>query len=126
MSEYIVCNDELYHHGVKGMRWGVRRKTSNRKKLTVRESAKATTDDKNVARKALQRFIGHGNEWVANHHALYAAMEANRIANNTAMEANRIANDMAMNAHRIATNAGLMNMSLGASMGTNPFMFGMI
>lgn len=113
MGKYIICNDELYHHGVKGMRWGVRRKTSNRKKLTVRESAKSTTDDKNVARKALQRFIGHGNEWVANHHALYAAMEANRIASDTAM-----------NAHRIATNAGLMNMSLGASMGTNPFMFG--
>ena len=115
MSEYIVCNDELYHHGVKGMRWGVRRKTSNRKKLTVRESAKATTDDKNVTRKALQRFIDYGNEWVANHQALYAAMEANRIASNTAM-----------NVHRIATNAGLMNMSLGASMGTNPHMFGMM
>lgn len=116
MGNYIVCNDELYHHGVKGMKWGMRRKiTPNRKKLVVRESTKAVTDDKNTARKALQRFIGRGNEWVANNHALYAAMEANRIANNTAM-----------NAHRIATNAGLMNMSLGASMGTNPFMFGMM
>ena len=114
MGKYIVCNDELYHHGVKGMKWGVRKKiTPNRKKHMVRKSAKATTDDKNVTRKALQRFIGYGNEWVANHHALYAAMEANRIASDTAM-----------NAHRIATNAGLMNMSLGASMGTNPFMFG--
>ena len=103
MGKYIVCNDELYHHGVKGMKWGMRKKiTPNRKKHMVRKSAKATTDDKNVTRKALQRFIGYGNEWVANHHALYAAMEANRIA----------------------TNAGLMNMSLGASMGTNPFMFG--
>ena len=42
------------------------------------------------------------------------------------MNAHRIASDTAMNAHRIATNAGLMNMSLGASMGTNPFMFGMM
>ena len=89
--------------------------TPNRKKHMVRESAKANTDDKNVARKALQRFIGYGNEWVANHQALYAAMEANRITTNTAM-----------NAHRIATNAGLMNMSLGVSMGTNPHMFGMM
>ena len=111
MDNYIVCNNELYHHGRKGMRWG--QHIFSHKRHMVRESTKATTDDKNTARKALQRFIGRGNEWVANNHALYAAMEANRIANNTAMEA-----------HRIATNAGLMNMSLGASMGTNPFMFG--
>lgn len=116
MGKYVVCNDELCHYGVVGMKWGVRKKiTPNRKKLVVRESTKAATDDKNTARKALQRFIDRGNEWVANHRALYAAMEANRIANHTAM-----------NAHRIATNAGLMNMSLGASMGTNPFMFGMM
>ena len=127
MGEYVVHSDELYHHGVKGMKWGVRKKiTPNRKKLMVRESTKAATNDENTARKALQRFIDRGNEWVANHHALYATMEANRIANNTAMDAHRIANNTAMDAHRIATNAGLMSMSLGASMGTNPFMFGMI
>ena len=25
MSDYVIVNGELYHHGVKGMRWGVRR-----------------------------------------------------------------------------------------------------
>lgn len=26
MSNYVIVDGELYHHGVKGMRWGVRRK----------------------------------------------------------------------------------------------------
>lgn len=25
MSDYIIINGELYHHGVKGQKWGVRR-----------------------------------------------------------------------------------------------------
>lgn len=25
MSDYIIINGKLYHHGVKGMKWGVRR-----------------------------------------------------------------------------------------------------
>lgn len=30
MSNYYVTNGELYHHGVKGMKWGVRKKQYNK------------------------------------------------------------------------------------------------
>ena len=31
MSEYrIIHEDELYHYGVKGMRWGVRKNSKNK------------------------------------------------------------------------------------------------
>lgn len=33
MSEYIIYNGELYHHGVKGMKWGVIRKRHNERKI---------------------------------------------------------------------------------------------
>lgn len=35
MSNYVLYNGELYHHGVKGMRWGIRKD-----RITVRQASK--------------------------------------------------------------------------------------
>ena len=35
MGNYIVCNNELYHYGVKGMKWGVRRDRARRARVVA-------------------------------------------------------------------------------------------
>ena len=45
MSNYIVANGELYHYGVKGMKWGVRKKYDytdvDRKRDAMKSAKKA-------------------------------------------------------------------------------------
>ena len=49
--DYIIYNGELYHHGVKGMRWGKRRYTKPDGSLN--DLQKQTKKGKSVAKKAL-------------------------------------------------------------------------
>lgn len=59
MPYYILSNGELYHHGVKGMRWGRRRYQNEDGTLTEagkKHYAKASTSD--VARRSLRGYAG--------------------------------------------------------------------
>lgn len=50
--DYIIQNGELYHHGIKGMKWGVRKKrdktssTPKKKKTPLTEYEKAVRKEK--------------------------------------------------------------------------------
>ena len=41
----MIFNDELYHYGVKGMKWGVRKDRSSGKRVFVSGSSKTQTND---------------------------------------------------------------------------------
>ena len=52
MSNYIIANGELYHAGVKGMRWGVRRWQNEDGSLTPAGKARYQGEADKVSAKA--------------------------------------------------------------------------
>ena len=95
-------NRELYHYGVKGMKWGVRK---DRKKGTISRARPRPDSVMEIGKMIAQN-------WILNN---------NHLMNMQIQQANQFAMDAA---NRASINAALQGASLSISGGMNPFMFG--
>lgn len=89
--------NELYHHGVKGMKWGVRKKRQKASKKTNRIA---------------KRTINAGKDFANRQMMIYQQQQFDQWA--------------MQEAARASINAGNMASSLSISGGMNPYMFGVM
>ena len=120
--------NELYHHGVKGQKWGVRRYQNtgaskrNSKKISTgsekQRNGKKTAISKKVFNKEIKDInsatLNHGKTFVTQH--LFNQQFLNQQFTDWSMQEST----------RASINAANQAASLGISGGTNPFMFGMM
>ena len=101
--DYIYNNGELYHYGVKGMKWGVRKKNYNEPNKKYTE--KQRKSDRDLYGKGAERRI---NKSMNKGHSLASARQlesqrrqritkTKRIAKTTALVAAPVVLDMAVN-----------------------------
>lgn len=128
-------SNELYHHGIKGQKWGIRRYQNKDGTLTPKGKKrydKLTGSRKEAKlKKKLEQKYSNDSPIIKKLKRKYGIYEkiGKSFVNNSEMMNNTIrqANQYAMEqANRAAINASLQAASLSMSGGTNPFMFGMM
>lgn len=105
--------NELYHYGVKGMKWGVRRNSDQHghKASTAKKRKNNTNKVKAASKASFIKFIKRGSNFIQQD-IMQQQMNQNFI------------NWSTQESTRAAINAANRTASLGISGGMNPFMFG--
>ena len=121
----IKINNELYHHGILGQRWGIRRYKKKDGSLTPaglkrikRAEAIAKKEAEKVNKNKIKTQINARTKKIGK-----SFVNSSIMMNNTVQQANLYAMEQA---NRAAINASLQAASLSMSGGMNPFMFGMM
>ena len=120
--------NELYHHGIKGQKWGVRRYqntgASKRRSKKISTGSEKTKERKKIAifKKVFNEKIKDINSATLNHGKTFATQH---LLNQQFMN-QQFADWSMQESTRASINAANQAASLGLSGGTNPFMFGMM
>lgn len=82
MSNYYITSNELYHFGILGMHWGVRRYQNSDGSLTAAGRERYAKQDANTIKSARDKYLqkGHSSKYVKKIQSTRAYKEAYKLA----------------------------------------------